>query len=378
MTFFLLGYHCSPRIVWRALSFCGIKTKKDLIGTGIGRGVTAAGLEGGGKVREFSRADLHLLVAHFLCLRFPIVLGLNKCDVGGGEDGQGVKENLRKIQEKFPHIVGVPMSARIHCILQELQREVCKNYDKNPNTTSPSLLPFSPSGHPLETNPHHWSPSLAVPHLEKTISQNGEGVMEKKQKTLLEAAQKGLKAMGEVGGGKGTGVEEVLRVAFWLKNPQVVCPVWGFDTLEMKGGEEAGERKGEGRGSGAGKGAGGKGKGKGEGKGKGKGKGEMPVGAGKDVLPVMGKELPPVLRETLIMRPGGTSLDVFEAMKRRGLLGGEFVRVERWKGVGGEGAVVKKKERLGGGAGYWEEGEEGEGAYHVLRISSNQRVKWQR
>ena len=329
-------------------------------------------MEGGGKVREFSRADLHLLVAHFLCLRFPIVLGLNKCDVEGEEGGKGVKENLERVREKFPHIMGVPMSARVHCVLQELQRGVCNEYNKNPNNNI--TLPFSPSGHPLEVNPHHWAPELIVSYFEKKMREEESFVLEKKQKSLLEAAQKGVKAMKEVNG-EGTGVEEVLRVAFWLKNPQVVCPVWSFDALEMKGGEEMGGERGGGAGGKGGRGEVGGGKGKGNVKGKGKGKVEG--GPMKDVLPVLGKELPPVLRETFIMRPGGTPLDVFEAMKRRGVLGGEFVRAERWKGVGGEGVVVKKKERLGG-VGYWGEGEEGEGGFHVLRVSSNQRVKWQR
>lgn len=63
------GYHCRPAVAEEAVRRCGVLLS-DLADT----------------LPAWEPRDLHLMVAHFLRLRFPILLALNKADVAGASD----------------------------------------------------------------------------------------------------------------------------------------------------------------------------------------------------------------------------------------------------------------------------------------------------
>ena len=87
------GYHARHAVVNESLLRCGISSPKEL----------------SLRVPTWSDKDLHLLVAHFLHLRFPVVTALNKCDV------DGAAKVVRRVRTAFPNELFAEMSAKLEC-----------------------------------------------------------------------------------------------------------------------------------------------------------------------------------------------------------------------------------------------------------------------
>lgn len=65
---------------------------------------------------QWSDQDLHRIVAHFLCVRFPICLALNKIDMLDVRDGVNIIEQCREAAMARGEIA-VPVSSRAECCL---------------------------------------------------------------------------------------------------------------------------------------------------------------------------------------------------------------------------------------------------------------------
>jgi ribosome-binding ATPase YchF (GTP1/OBG family) len=65
---------------------------------------------------QWSDQDLHRIVAHFLCVRFPICLALNKIDMLDGRDGMSIIDQCREAAMARGE-VAVPVSSRAECCL---------------------------------------------------------------------------------------------------------------------------------------------------------------------------------------------------------------------------------------------------------------------
>ena len=65
---------------------------------------------------QWSDQDLHRIVAHFLCVRFPICLALNKIDMLDGRDEMTIIERCREAAMARGEIA-VPVSSRAECCL---------------------------------------------------------------------------------------------------------------------------------------------------------------------------------------------------------------------------------------------------------------------
>jgi len=66
---------------------------------------------------NWDASQLHRIVAHFLRIRFPILLALNKCDL------PNASKHVKRVREMFPLEPVTVLSARAECKLQELQKE---------------------------------------------------------------------------------------------------------------------------------------------------------------------------------------------------------------------------------------------------------------
>jgi ribosome-binding ATPase YchF (GTP1/OBG family) len=87
------GYHARHSVVNEAVLRCGVSTPKEMAL----------------RVPSWTAAELHLLVEHFLQLRFPVVTALNKCDM------DGAARVIARVRAAFPSELFVAMSAKREC-----------------------------------------------------------------------------------------------------------------------------------------------------------------------------------------------------------------------------------------------------------------------
>merc|ERR1712224_306390 len=113
------GYHCSRQLVMHVYEAAGFSLQ---------------GIADAGGVTDWLEKDLHLLVACFLRVRFPIVVALNKVDV------PEAKENI----EHACTVLGeacMPISARAEWWLFEQQRRGNLTYVEGAGAESVAILP---------------------------------------------------------------------------------------------------------------------------------------------------------------------------------------------------------------------------------------------
>ena len=297
--------------MWRALASYGIRNRRQL----------------DEEVKKFSRSDLHLLVSHFLHIRFPIVVGLNKCDE------VSAPAQVERVRRRFPSAIVVEMSAKVHCDLLAIER-------------------FGRSkGYLDEEAPLDLYSSLCI------VESKGD----KDISPLCNSTRRALSQMGK----RSAGVEEALLRAFTLKSPVIVLPVIQFDTfLACVPEKSAFHTNSLNRDAKSGS------------KGKDKKKSKeanvfSSLSDGSISLPILGSEKPPVFRETLIMRHAATTWDAYVIMKKRHLIAGEYVRAERWRDSA---RVMKKSERISEDRGV---SRVGGSSLHIVRVTTTQRSKWQ-
>lgn len=86
-------------------------------------------------LRRWTPADLHRLVAHFLRVRFPMLLALNKVRLAGKKADERIADyldlpaqvdvndrHIERLKATFPHDTCVPMSARAEWSLCQWRR----------------------------------------------------------------------------------------------------------------------------------------------------------------------------------------------------------------------------------------------------------------
>jgi ribosome-binding ATPase YchF (GTP1/OBG family) len=98
------GYHCPPTVADAALKRCGIDV--DSIN---GRGSTkdsGSGVDAENVFLTWSKQNAHDLVAHFLRIRFPILLALNKSDLPMS------KQHVERVKARWPGETAVVISAK--------------------------------------------------------------------------------------------------------------------------------------------------------------------------------------------------------------------------------------------------------------------------
>lgn len=95
------GYQASQALVEQVLAFVGIRNKKEIHLV----------------VPSWSPLDVHLLVACFVAIRFPVVVALNKCDISSAD------ALIPQIKHRFPDEVFVPMTAKLECELLNLRKQ---------------------------------------------------------------------------------------------------------------------------------------------------------------------------------------------------------------------------------------------------------------
>mmetsp|Transcript_9070 Transcript_9070/g.13604 ORF Transcript_9070/g.13604 Transcript_9070/m.13604 type:complete len:880 (+) Transcript_9070:2-2641(+) len=158
----LTGYHCTPFVVQTALNRMGI-SYNDVNST----------------VGQWTQRDLHMLVAHFLRVRFPILLALNKADT------RGARSRANSVRKQFKYENVVEMSARAEWLIRKnVRRGRLQNHLRGSN-----MLPKA--------------------------EENSEKEMGKKigkMKSLFERLD-------------GTGVHNAINTAVKLANPLIVYPV---------------------------------------------------------------------------------------------------------------------------------------------------------
>lgn len=93
------GYHANRAVIHQALRNAGIG-EREL-----------------GNISTWDDKVLHDIVDNFLGLRFPVLLALNKADMAEAE------KHICRIQELYPDIPTIPVSARSECILQQLAKD---------------------------------------------------------------------------------------------------------------------------------------------------------------------------------------------------------------------------------------------------------------
>ena len=99
------GYHARASQVEHALEACGVSQNTYAL-----------------KIPLWGPKELHLFIAQFIALRFPIVLALNKSDT------PKAALHAARVKKEFPHDVVVRMSARVECEMLALRREGVVNY----------------------------------------------------------------------------------------------------------------------------------------------------------------------------------------------------------------------------------------------------------
>lgn len=98
------GYHASPAVVEKVLASVGLQPSTM------------------DQIRGWSELDLHRLVANFIRIRFPMVLGLNKADIPSAEP------RIRTVLAEMPWEPAVAVSAQTETWLCKLRREGLISY----------------------------------------------------------------------------------------------------------------------------------------------------------------------------------------------------------------------------------------------------------
>ena len=93
------GYHCTTEYVDEVLKRTNLSLEN---------------------LSSWTALDLHRIVAHFLRIRFPILLALNKCDI--------TSKHVSRVKKMFPFESVCVLSARAECRLQKLQRNKTVKY----------------------------------------------------------------------------------------------------------------------------------------------------------------------------------------------------------------------------------------------------------
>ena len=114
------GYHADRALVRLALSRAGVDTATMALNLGLGP-------DGAPRIvplPEWGPRELHLVVAHFLRTRFPIVLALNKAD----SPAAVAAGNVANVHRVWPLEPAVPVSARGELLLQQLRMDGLARY----------------------------------------------------------------------------------------------------------------------------------------------------------------------------------------------------------------------------------------------------------
>lgn len=143
---------------------------------------------------DWKKEDVHRLVAHFLRLRFPIIIGFNKCD-----DDRSV-QHLKSVEEKYKHEIILPMSAKVENIL-------LSRMEKNEEATTNG----------------EWKVNDGSVMVGKNIGINSKNVDEQVTKKM-ELENKMISKCFQMLNGS-TGVRECIDRAVSLQNPVIVYVV---------------------------------------------------------------------------------------------------------------------------------------------------------
>jgi len=318
------GYQSSRAMVDEALSRAGVPPSLLALSAAASSGASAAAeaAAAASALAQWGPRDLHRLVACFVAVRFPTLLALNKADA------PGAAARIAAVRRAYPRDAAVAVSARAERWLLAKRRAGEVEYGAD---NGPVRLLLGGGGLAAAAAPEAAAAAHAAAATDQTTHSH------------LRRLEQGVFA--QLGGG--SGVAAVLAAAVALRPPAVFFPVGDRQTCAAiaVGGRAAG---GGGGGSEA----------------------KMRAAEGREAG---------VLRDAVLMRPGSTVHDAFEALKRPplGLLAGDFVRAEAavaggggGGGGGGSGAnslswrVVRKEERLSPGC-------------CVLHVQTTRRSAWQ-
>jgi ribosome-binding ATPase YchF (GTP1/OBG family)/predicted esterase len=246
-----------------------------------------------GELSSISCRGLHRIVAHFLRVRFPMVLACNKMDHAAAAG------NLEALRAALPTECIVPLSALAELSLIRLRRAGQVEYRAGGGWEHVRPAPGAAAG--------TWE---ALEKLRKTVA-----VLPKMSSGVLAA----------------------VNAAVALRSPLYVYPVANLDCCTCEG-PVPGDQAMEGRGV----------------RGGWQRKAEEQGGEGAAA----------VLRDCMMLRPGSSVFDVYEALKRPpwNLVAGDFVRAEA-RVAGGERRPLKKTELVVNGS--------------VLKIFTNKKARWQ-
>jgi ribosome-binding ATPase YchF (GTP1/OBG family)/pimeloyl-ACP methyl ester carboxylesterase len=172
------GYHATLDLVELALRRCGVTHKTLHV-----------------RIPAWGPADLHAFVAHFVLLRFPILLALNKSDT------PTAAAHLDAVRRQLPEQPSMAMSARLECGLLELRRRGAVQYIGGDAT--------------------------AVPVADVVATMDGK---------TSAAVAKTTEALQKVGS---TGVHEVLAAAIALRPAMYLYPVVDLQSLHTSAGKVA-------------------------------------------------------------------------------------------------------------------------------------------
>ena len=184
------GYHCRPALAEEAMRRCGLQIS--------GRRTAMAEA-----LMTWGPAELHLLVAHFLRLRFPILLALNKADL------PGAAEHVERVRKTWPHEPSVALSAATEWRLRQWRRAGVVAYVEG--AAEVQFVEVGSGG--------------------KEVGNGGAAASKSKSHHPTAAERKEvLRVLSELGG---TGVLDVFTRAVALKPPLVLFPV--RDTESCRG-----------------------------------------------------------------------------------------------------------------------------------------------
>jgi len=177
------------------LLFSGYRASKPLVAAAFASAGLPDPAGGCAFVREWKDPDapeLHRLVAHFIRLRFPILVGLNKADA------PRAPALIASIRSRRPDLPCVPMCARGELLLQKLSAEG-------------KIGPYAPGDGQV--------------HLTAGGGGGGGLLAESESRSLDHLTRTVLPLLGS------TGVQDVLTEAVSLCGPVQVFPVLDFEAL---------------------------------------------------------------------------------------------------------------------------------------------------
>eukprot|EP00730_Choanoeca_flexa_P002863 TRINITY_DN11210_c0_g1_i3.p1 TRINITY_DN11210_c0_g1~~TRINITY_DN11210_c0_g1_i3.p1 ORF type:complete len:868 (+),score=173.75 TRINITY_DN11210_c0_g1_i3:92-2695(+) len=168
------GYQCKRDMVEESLKRCGIDVQQPLDEV----------------LPSWQPKDLHLLVANFLRVRFPILLGLNKVDLDD--------QHVTRIVARYPNEPMSVMVARSEWSLCQLRRQGKAQYVNGAETFT----------------------------LDSSIAEQGAGLQQAMSTVAKCSAQLGRSSEPS------TGVNETIKMAVELAPPLLVYPTTSLDSCE--------------------------------------------------------------------------------------------------------------------------------------------------